>query len=497
MSSRHVPIRDVLPSSEECERAVLGAILLDNSAFEQAPELREEDFYLDSHRCIFRRIREMFSRGIPADLPTLGESLIRNKELETVGGAVYISSLTDGIPQLANIEHYVRIVKEHAARRRLIYSCRAVEERARNGPVNIPELTKWAQDQIGSITVGAGDPVGILLSDVQPERVDWLWKGRIPFGRITILDGDPGLGKSLLTLEIAARLSRGERLPGDKEASIGGSVILSAEDGLADTIAPRLIGAGADRSRILALKYCPDRPGEVTVSQIPLDISTIEAAVRRVDAKFLIVDVLAAYLPETTNTNRDQHVRLALAPLSEMATRLRIAVICIRHLNKTPSGNPLYRGGGSIGIIGAARAGLVVGRDPADPETFVLANTKQNLGPPMPSLSYRIQANEDGVPQIQWTGESQHTAASLLAIQPSEQRDALEEGIEFLSDILATGARKQAELVKEAKLLGISEPTLRRAKQKLRVKSRKVGSGSDSYWVWELPSNFKGAQSKT
>ena len=335
--------------------------------------------------------------------------------------------------------------------------------------------------------VQTAEPVGTLLADVKLEKVEWLWRNRIPLGKITILDGDPGLGKSLLTLEIAARLSRNQPLHGESSAVDGGTVLLSAEDGLGDTIRPRLEAAGADLERIVALKYTPDKEGEKTVSNIPVDIPTIIEAIERVKAKLVIVDVLMAYLPSQTNTYRDQDVRLALAPLAEMAGRHGVTVICVRHLTKAPGGNPIYRGGGSIGIIGGARAGLLVAKDPDNSEMMVLAQTKSNLGPPMPSLTYQIETTSNGIPRIVWIGESQQTAASLLAASAGdeEERGALADAKDFLEQELCDGPRKVKELERLAENSGINTRTLRRAREAI-VTPQKMGVGKDGYWAWKL-----------
>jgi len=341
----------------------------------------------------------------------------------------------------------------------------------------------------------ATKPVGVLLSDVEPEEVQWLWKHRIPLGKITILDGDPGLGKSTLALEIAARLSRGAALPTAEQAVEGGTVLLTAEDGLPETVAPRLIAADADTSKVVAIKYTPDHEGEKTVSSIPFDIPTIEAAIERVRAKLVIVDVLMAYLPSQTNTYRDQDIRLALAPLAQMANKVGVAVLCIRHLTKAPGGNPLYRGGGSIGIISVARAGFLLARDPDDEALLVLAQTKSNLGPPMPSLCYRLESSE-GVARIVWQGESPHTAASLLAatVESEEERGALADAREFLQQELSIGPVKQVDVSAEARSEGIKEATLRRAKKSLGVVAEKKGAGKNSYWQWRLPGLFESSK---
>jgi hypothetical protein len=331
----------------------------------------------------------------------------------------------------------------------------------------------------------ASEPVGVLASEIKPEPVRWLWTNRIPLGKVAVIDGDPGLGKSMLALEIAARVSRGEPLPGDEAGLSGGAVILSAEDGPADTIRPRLEAAGADLDRVLIVKYAPDKEGERTVSQVPGDIPTMEAAIKRVGAKLVVIDVLMAYLGSDTNSHRDQDIRRALAPLAALADRAHVAVLVIRHLNKTVGGNPLYRGGGSIGVIGAARAGMLVAPDPEDADVRLLAMTKSNLGRLAPTLAYRIEERA-GVPYIVWQGESHHTVATLLATVGGEEGGALADARDFLLGELNAGPKAARDINPAAKEVGITKATLRRASKSLRVIASK--DGFQGQWLWSLPS---------
>ena len=158
-------------------------------------------------------------------------------------------------------------------------------------------------------------PVGTLLSEVEPERVEWLWPGRLPLGKLAVLDGDPGLGKSALTLDLAARVSAGLELPDGGRCGPAGAVLLSAEDGLADTVRPRLDAAGADTERIVALSTVEDRSGaEMTIS-LTQDLGTVRWAIGRIGAALVIIDPLMAFLSGKTDSHKDQDVRRALAPL--------------------------------------------------------------------------------------------------------------------------------------------------------------------------------------
>jgi hypothetical protein len=333
--------------------------------------------------------------------------------------------------------------------------------------------------------------IGTPLSSVQPERVEWLWPGRIPRGKLSLLDGDPGLGKSVLTMDLAARVSSGQSMPWEprepgEDRDPAGVVLLTAEDGLADTVVPRLKAAGADLDRVRALETVPDKPPRPP--QLPEDCDWIGEAVKQVEAALVIIDPLMAYLAGGVNSHRDQDVRRALLPLAQLAQRTGAAVLVVRHLNKAMGGNPLYRGGGSIGIIGAARSGLLVARDPDNPDRRVLASTKCNLAKLPASLSFDLSAADNGGLRVGWIGESAHTAETLLTAPiDGEDRGAVAQAVEVLRSILADGPRPVKEVQREARKAGVSEVTLRRAKALLSIRSDRIGFGSDGVWCWSLP----------
>ncbi|WP_273843177.1 AAA family ATPase [Rubrobacter calidifluminis] len=338
------------------------------------------------------------------------------------------------------------------------------------------------------------------LDAVEPEEVSWLWPGRIPLGKITLIDGDPGTGKSAMTTDLAARVTRGRMWPDGAQCPAGGVVLLSAEDGLADTIRPRLDAAGADTSKILALTAVRDERGHERQLAIPEDLDLIEDAVRSVGALLVVIDPLMAYLAGDVNSHRDQDVRRALAPLAHLAERTGAAVVVVRHLNKAQGGNPIYRGGGSIGIVGAARAGMLVAKDPEDERRRVLAPVKSNLAPPAPSLLFSLtQAHKSGAVRVEWHGESNHDAASLLsAPQDPEERSALDEAKELLGELLADGEVEASAVMAEARRAQISERTLKRAKRELGILSERRGDCNKrggGTWFWKLPA-IKSAKPK-
>jgi hypothetical protein len=208
-------------------------------------------------------------------------------------------------------------------------------------------------------------------------------------------------------------------------------------------------------------------------------------------AALVIVDPLMAWIDSKHNTHRDQDCRRALHPLARLAEETGAAILVVRHLNKAAGLNPLYRGGGSIGIIGAARSGLLVAKDPDNPERRVLASTKCNLAKLPPSLVFDLSPSEPGgALRVGWMAESVHTAESLLAVpRDDEDRDAVQEAVEVLRAILESGPVPSEDVKRDARKAGIAERTLHRAKSVLGVKSRKVGFTGKGSWQWSLPAH--------
>jgi 5S rRNA maturation endonuclease (ribonuclease M5) len=310
------------------------------------------------------------------------------------------------------------------------------------------------------------------LADVTPEQVSWLWPGRIPVGKLVTLDGDPGLGKSTLALEFGAVVTNGSTWPDGTTCAHPGAVLLmSAEDGPADTIRPRADGAGADVTKIHLIEGVPvDTDGTLRPPTLA-DVAALDDAITRTGARLLVIDVVMAYLPTGTDAYKDQDIRQVLSRLASLADRTRCTVLLLRHLNKGSGRDPLYRGGGSIGIVGAARAGLLVAPDPDDPERRVLASVKSNLGPAPDSLTYRlVGAGDYGVARVQWEGQTAHTARTLLAEPASDDKGAQTEAEHWLSDYLIEQGAAPSKTVKiEAAKVGIAERTLKRAVQSLGV----------------------------
>ena len=322
----------------------------------------------------------------------------------------------------------------------------------------------------------------IRLNDVIERQPSFLWQDRIVLGGLTVLDGDPGSGKSRITYDIAARVSAGRAMPFcDSRSEPSGVVLFQAEDSLGCDVLPSLRAAGANLDRVIAY----DRSSAPLT--FPADIGVINNAVTEVNATFLVIDPISSFLG--VSMNQDQSVRKALAPLADLADRRNIAIVMVRHLTKSGRGNALYRGAGSIAIIGAARSGLVVGDDPTcdAKHRHVLAISKANRSSSAGSIAYRTVLNRDRSIGVQWLGESSCSADEIIVSTQKHVRSAFKEAIEILKEVLSEEPLPAKEVIKLATDAGVAKRTLDRAKAQLDVTSRKIGGGPNAAWLWELP----------
>jgi hypothetical protein len=338
--------------------------------------------------------------------------------------------------------------------------------------------------------VSGSDPCGpglsvVKASNVEREEVEWVWTGRVPRRKTTIIEGDPGLGKSTLTLDVAARVTRGWPMPGcDVESAPADVVLLCSEDGIADTIKPRLAAHGADLDRVHIVTGVPAGDGLNRPFTIPHDVPLLRELVLRVNAALIIIDPLIAHLAGGVNSYKDHDVRIALAPLSALAEESGAAIVFVRHLVKSRAGQAIHQGGGSIGFIASVRSALVVVKDPDDPVGRIVASQKSNLAPPSRSLRFTLESASPTDPaRIHWRGESDHSASELLADpERGDDSSALDEAVEFLRAELSGGARWSKEIQRLYRDAGHTDATVRRARPKAGVSTDKVGDR----WMWSL-----------
>ena len=378
---------------------------------------------------------------------------------------------------------------------------RTVEALADRAEVIIPE--RPAASTVEAEVTASGrvgtEAVLINLADVQPEQVRWLWPGCIALGKVTVIAGDPGLGKSFLTLDMAARVTKGYSWPDGTEGMSGSVILLSAEDDLADTIRPRLDAADADPSRITALDMVRDmdpHTGDSVLHAFSLqrDLAVLgETLGQSPDCRLIIIDPITAYLGGADSHN-NADVRGLLAPLTAMAAQYRVAVVAITHLNKSSKQPAMYRTMGSIAFVAAARAAWLVTKDKDDPtgQRRLFLVMKNNISADKTGMAFRLRGkpDEEGAAVVEWEPDQVLIRADdALAADQADYggKSSLNEAMNWLQEMLSDGSVGAKELKKRARDDGISARTLDRAKSSLGVLAFREGFGADGQWTWSLP----------
>ena len=323
--------------------------------------------------------------------------------------------------------------------------------------------------------------------DLSPSPVSWLWPDRFALGRLALLDGDPSLGKSLLALDLCARLSTGRAWHGGGlGASVHNSLFINGEDAGADCTLPRLIALGADVRRVFYL----DRQDQTAfLLRLPHDTDALEQALDRIKPALVVIDPIMAFL--ATNTFDDVAVRQALTPLAQLARRYACLILLVRHLNKIASHRALYRGCGSIGFQGICRSSWLLAANPLNPAQRVLANVKNNDAPLQPSLILQLHHPEaEGQRlRLEWLGEHPWSADQLLraAMRPPRVSVQVERAKAFLTEFLKDGPRSAREISPAGREQNLGETVLRRARNCLKIKLRRLWAGGLRLSYWMLP----------
>ena len=314
------------------------------------------------------------------------------------------------------------------------------------------------------------EPEILRMSEVQLREVDWLWYPYIPFGKLTILQGDPGEGKTTLALQIIAALTTGKPVwEGTLPMEPVNVIYQTAEDGLSDTIKPRLVAAGADCARVMVI----DDSDRV----LTLDDDRLEQAIEQTGARLVVLDPIQGYIGASVDMHRANESRPLMYRIAKLAEKYNCAILLIGHMNKNSGEKSSYRGLGSIDFQAAARSVLVVGRIKDDPTLRVVCPAKSSLAPEGSAVAFRLDPEQG----FQWVGSYDISVDELLS--GSSRGHKLREAQSFLKEVLADGPLPQTEIEAAAQQAGIRPKTLRNARYELGVTSTKVSK----QWVWTLP----------
>lgn len=307
------------------------------------------------------------------------------------------------------------------------------------------------------------------FSSVHQRKVEWLWYPYIPYGKITILQGDPGEGKSTFMLNVAALLTRGESMPDGYPVVEPQQVIYqTAEDNIADTVKPRLIAANADCDKI---SYIIDDDCPLTFED-----PRIERVIEKTKARLLILDPLQAYLSQDSDILNAGRMRQQLKRIADIAAKYDCAVVIIGHMNKSRSNKNLYRGLGSIDITAIARSVLMITRDHSDISRRYMFPVKSSLAPEGLPVAFQLKPEQG----IEWLGNTDIDLLEQMRFSIDKNKFALAERI--LSEVLGKQDVLSKEIMGKLNLMGVSERTVNKAKNHLGITSYR----KDGVWYWHL-----------
>ncbi len=313
----------------------------------------------------------------------------------------------------------------------------------------------------------------IRMSEVQQTEVEWLWYPYIPFGKLTIIQGNPGEGKTFFVMQLAAACTNRKFLPQMEPFEPFNMIFQTAEDGLGDTVKPRLISAEAELERVLVID---DADNPLTLAD-----ERIENAIRENNARLVIIDPLQAFLGANVDMNRANEVRPIFRRLADVAQATNCAIVMIGHLNKASGSQSTYRGLGSIDITAVVRSLLFIGKVRADPTTRVIVHEKSSLAPPGQSLAFSL-GDEKG---FRWIGAYDISTEDLLTGSEGNKTELKQEqAVKLIEEFLSEGRKVSiAEINKEAAERGISERTVRLARNSMGDKIASERQGKD-WWIW-------------
>jgi len=344
------------------------------------------------------------------------------------------------------------------------------------------------QAESGNLTK-TSNLISRCVSDIQERPIKWLWDSIIPLGKLSIIAGNPGLGKSQITASIAAMASVGSGWPGGKGLSIQSNVaFMSAEDSAEDTIKPRLIAAGANLTKIHVIEGICVKQEKRDCINLGNNLSDINHyLIENPEIRLLIIDPVASYFGKI-DSHRDSDVRGLFYPLSKLAQKLNIAILCVSHLNKSTANPAIERVNGSIGIVASVRTAFVAIKDPNNEERRLFLPIKNNLALDRNGFAFMIESveieNKIKTSRIKWGESVTAHADDFLSQNKITRSSKKEDALEFLKTLLSGGPVETKRVLQLGNSAGFSNSTLERAKNILNIIS--IKSGLHSGWFWQL-----------
>jgi putative DNA primase/helicase len=439
--------------------------------------------------------RSLYTDGVNSALRTImnAEAGLESVVFAQCCEAGIAAALGGGLDKADTVDRFHNAGEALGLEHGFIQGCLAAAVRAaerQNDHQNSSASVQYDKSQAGS-----GLDV-IRVSDVTPVAIEYLWPNRLARGKAHGLAGEGGQGKSTILADFTVRATTGDRWPDGAAGLPAGDVIwLSAEDDVADTLAPRLIAAGADVSRVFVIRSVRDEENRQRGFSLQADLHRLEQLIEQLpNVIMVILDPITSYLG-AVDSHKNADVRRVLDPLNDFASRTRVVVIANNHFSKG-GGSANSRFIGSVAFVNAARAAFIVTSDDADETRKLLIPSKSNIGPLSTGLAYRIEGcliDHEGksIPTSRVMYESAPVTISadkaLAALQGGESaKSAKDEARDFLEDLLATGPMAATEVQKAASDAGISSKSLRSAREAMGINTDKTGMKGG--WMWSLPS---------
>ncbi len=503
-----------LPHDDEAEKATVGSMLLGGR-----PTINDvrvvltggpDEFADEKNRAIYGVLLTMAGRSDLNDLACKDEHVLRDA-LEAAGKWERVGKYSGPADCINSVSSHLRavafagMVHKKYLLRSLIVRTHEIQSRAFQANGDADSVLDFATTELAALAKLRTPPdpehvLGLRITNtatVTPTSVKWVWKPRIPQGKLTVIAGDPKLGKSILAIDIAARVSAGVKWPDrqdDSRPEPARVLLLTAEDDIADTVVPRLIAAGANLDNVDILESCID-PQSDTPRQFAIDTDTarLGTLLAKTPYAIAIIDPLTAYMG-SVDSHVNAQVRGALAPLAKIAAEYRCAVVGISHLNKSATTERmLYRVMGSLGFTAAARSVWGVTRDRELPERRLLLNAGCNNAKDVGGLVFEVRPCRENpaVPVLAWEAAPVLMDADAgLAAQSARHSEptALDNAKAFLSEALADGPAPADRIMRLGTERGLNTPTLHRARKALGVVAKQDRNAKGvSGWTLTLP----------
>ncbi len=508
---------------QQAERWVVGAILTGrcpdgSSPVDHLGDLETCDFADERHQRIVRATLDLRDAGKACGIAEIADELVHRGELDVATGHTgvgFLTGLMDAVPEVWHLTYWADQVRTAARRRDALDRASEIAGRLREGRTDAIELADAAERLTAVLKGDQRNRPGTELllrrvSDVIEEPLKPLWQNRVYKGKLNLLCGDPGKGKSMLTADMAARFSIGADWPDGAPSTGPGSVIFfSAEDDVADTILPRLKRAGADLSRIYCMETVStfnaktgrhDRASFALGEHVPL----LESEVKKIgDVGLIVIDPVSSYGGKV-DSHKNGDVRGMLQPLTDLAAKYGIAILCVTHLSKGSGGKAVYRATGSLAYAAASRSVWMLAEDFDDKSRRLLLPVKINIAKSVPGLAFRIEGGMDETPFICWEANTVEMTADEFLAGEAKQQDgngddgALAKAVAFLEEQLKCGPVLSKELDDARKAHDISVSAIRRARESLGTKAVKTPEGwwtlLASHTVADIKVRTQGAQ---